>query len=77
MRRTAGITAKTGVFGASPYPGVPAMLEGLAMAGRRLFVATAKRVDFARRMLEHLGLASRFAAVYGALPGVGWTTSPS
>ena len=67
---------ETGVFDAAPYPGVPAMLDALAAAGRRVFIATAKRVDYARRMIDHLGLAPRFANIYGALPGGGLDHKP-
>src|SRR5262245_59641819 len=54
-----------GVFDACPYPGVPELLRRLAAAGLALFVATAKRVDFARTVLDHLGLAPFFRSVHG------------
>ena len=54
-----------GVFDARPYPGVPELLRRLAAAGLALFVATAKRVDFARTVLGHLGLAPFFRSVHG------------
>ncbi len=57
-----------GLFDARVYPGVPALLGQLASAGRPLFVATSKRVDFARTVLKHFGLAPNFRAAYG--PGL-------
>jgi phosphoglycolate phosphatase len=54
-----------GVYDASPYPGVPELLDGLAAAGKSLFVGTSKRIDLARRALGHFGLAPRFRAVHG------------
>lgn len=66
--------AQTGVHGAIPYKGIPEMLQALAAAGLTLHVATAKRVDYARTMLEHLGLAPHFQSINGALPGGGLDT---
>ena len=66
--------AQTGVRGATPYQGIPEMLEALRAAGKTLHVATAKRVDYARTMLEHLGLAPHFQSINGALPGGGLDT---
>jgi phosphoglycolate phosphatase len=54
-----------GVLDARPYPGVPELLVRLAAAGLALFVATAKRVDFARTVLGHFGLASFIRSVHG------------
>ncbi len=45
-----------------PYPGIP---EALAGAGRVLAVHTNKPGPMARRILEGLGLAQRFAVVLG------------
>jgi phosphoglycolate phosphatase len=55
-----------GVLDASLYEHVPLTLEGLATEGVHLAVATSKRVDFARQMLEHFGLADRFEIIAGA-----------
>lgn len=47
------------------YPGIAEALATLA--GRyRLFLATSKRIDFARRILEHFGFAPHFTAIQGA-----------
>jgi phosphoglycolate phosphatase len=47
------------------YDGVEEMLEALGDNGVRLGVATAKRVDFATRMLANLGVRRFFACVSG------------
>lgn len=66
VRRFRRYYGEVGLDDAALYEGVPAMLDGLARRGVTLAVATAKRVDFARRMLENLGLEPYFAAVSGA-----------
>jgi phosphoglycolate phosphatase len=48
------------------YPGVFALLHGLRERGHRLYVATSKRDDIARRILAHFELDSMFVAIYGA-----------
>lgn len=55
-----------GLFQSVPYPGIAEVLSALRAAGATLYVATSKRTDFARRILEHLGLAQHFARIYGA-----------
>jgi phosphoglycolate phosphatase len=57
-----------GLFDARPYPGVAEVLAGLAGAGKRLFVGTAKRTNFARTVLEHFGLAPLFRSIHGTEP---------
>jgi phosphoglycolate phosphatase len=52
----------------TPYDGIAAALEALAAASIPLFVATSKRVDFARRIVTHWGFGE-FQAVYGAEAG--------
>jgi phosphoglycolate phosphatase len=47
-----------------PYPGVPAALD--ALRGPTLAVLTNKPGPLARALLEGLGLASRFARIWGA-----------
>ena len=68
------IYGETGLFDAAPYPGIPEMLQ--ALQGRRLYVATAKREDYARRMLDHLDLSRHFTAIHGAQPGGGLDHKP-
>jgi phosphoglycolate phosphatase len=55
----------TGMFENALYPGVREGLERLRSAGHRLWVATSKPDVYARRILEHFGIADAFAGVYG------------
>jgi phosphoglycolate phosphatase len=55
-----------GLFDSRVYPGIEAALAGFCADGWQMFVATSKREDFARRILEHCGLADRFRAIYGS-----------
>ncbi len=48
------------------YPGLPALLEQLAGAGWLLGVASSKREDLVRRILEAKGLTEPFAVVAGS-----------
>lgn len=58
----------TGLYDATLFPGIAEAIEALYLGGHDLIVATAKRVDFARRLVENLGLASRFLGIYGSIP---------
>ena len=58
--------AEGGVTQAVLYDGIAELLHSLHRRGVRLGVATAKRVDFARLMLERLGVADLFDAIAGA-----------
>ena len=58
-----------GLFNAHVYEGIPKLLTDLASSGRTLLVGTSKTTPFARRILEHFGLAGVFADVYGSDPG--------
>ncbi len=58
----------TGLYDATLFPGIAEAIEQLYRAGHELIVATAKRVDFARRLVENLGLAPRFLGIYGSIP---------
>lgn len=53
------------VFRADPYPGIEALLDGLARNGVRLAVATSKPEPTALALLESLGLAGRFTTICG------------
>jgi phosphoglycolate phosphatase len=57
---------EVGVSAARAYDGVADALAQLQGSGVTLAVATAKREDFAERMLEALGLRTRLAVVAGA-----------
>ena len=56
--------AEVGLFENEVYPGIPEMLGELPSS--RAFVATAKPAVYARRIVDHFGLDTHFAAVYGA-----------
>ena len=55
-----------GLFENAVYPGVPEMLGRLQSAGRRLWIATSKPEEFARRIMEHFSLDCYFEGVCGA-----------
>ncbi|MCQ2430306.1 MAG: HAD family hydrolase [Clostridia bacterium] len=48
-----------------PYPGIRELLDTLRAQGMTLLVATSKPEVFARRILEHFGLADCFADICG------------
>ncbi|MBS0555146.1 MAG: HAD hydrolase-like protein, partial [Proteobacteria bacterium] len=54
----------TGYLQTAPYDGVGAMLARLAAGGCRLALATNKRLHPTRLILQHLGWAAHFDAVY-------------
>ena len=56
---------RVGVTAAVPYDGVVETVHRLSTAGVRLAIATAKRVDFARRMLARFALANYFDVIEG------------
>lgn len=58
-----------GLFDTTVYEGVVDMLDELAEGGYVLAVATSKPEVSARRVLDHLGLSSRFSAIAGATYG--------
>lgn len=55
-----------GIFENEVYPGIPALLQDLQAAGRRVVMATSKPEVFARRIMEHFSLAGYFDAICGA-----------
>jgi len=60
---------ESGLLGSEPYPGIVNALREIRQAGLRLYLATSKREAFARRILQHLELATYFDGVYGSVPG--------
>jgi len=58
-----------GLFENRVYEGVPEMLEHSARRARALFVATAKPLHAATRIVAHFDLARHFQSVHGAEPG--------
>ena len=55
-----------GMFENRVYPGIPQLLQALVQAGRTLHLCTSKPHPFARRILEHFGLAPFFASIHGS-----------
>jgi phosphoglycolate phosphatase len=56
----------TGLYENRVHEGIPAVLEGFRRDGHRMLVVTTKPTVFARRVVEHFGLAERFSDVVGA-----------
>ncbi|MBQ8786747.1 MAG: HAD family hydrolase [Oscillospiraceae bacterium] len=55
-----------GIFENRVYDGIPEALDMLKKGGKRLAVATSKPEVYAKRILEHFGLAEYFEVVTGA-----------
>lgn len=53
-----------GVLATGAYPGVDAMLDKLAAAGRPMHISTNKRLSVTLAMIEHLGWQPHFISVY-------------
>ena len=56
---------RVGLFENSLYAGIAEMLGPLDAAGHELRVVTVKPRPYARRILEHFGIADRFRGVHG------------
>ena len=61
--------ATVGIFENTVYDGVVEALGALEETGARLFVATSKPEVYARRIVEHFGLAAFFVEIFGAFEG--------
>jgi phosphoglycolate phosphatase len=59
---------ESGFRGSVPYPGIGAALEDMKANGLRLYLATSKRVVFARRILDYLKFTPLFDGIYGSTP---------
>ncbi|MCF8533467.1 MAG: HAD hydrolase-like protein [Reyranella sp.] len=59
---------ESGFLGSEPYPGIGRSLEEMKQAGLQIYLATSKRVTFARRILDHLGFATFFDGIHGSVP---------
>lgn len=57
-----------GQFECFVFPGVPEMLEALLAKGYRLCIATSKLEDYAKAMLDRLGIGKYFEQIIGATP---------
>jgi phosphoglycolate phosphatase len=55
-----------GLFRCTVYPGIAETLAALRSRGMTLMVATSKPTLYARRILDHHGMAKYFDAVYGS-----------
>lgn len=64
---------RRGILDCTPYPGIAEALGALHAGGARLVLATSKRRDFAVSILDRIGLAPLFSAVYGS--GLGATSA--
>ncbi len=58
--------ANRGAFENHPYPGIPELLNSWAEKGRTLILATSKPETYARRILEHFGMAGNFQLIVGS-----------
>ena len=58
--------SEKGMYENRVYPDVPAALETLKSGGFGIFLATSKPRVFARKILDHFGLARFFKRIYGA-----------
>jgi phosphoglycolate phosphatase len=56
----------TGLFENSVYPDIEPVLAALSRLRVRMFVATSKPHVFARRIIDHFGLACHFEHVFGS-----------
>ena len=55
-----------GLFENEVYPGIPALLADIKAAGKTVIIATSKPEAYARRILEHFGLAQYCDFICGA-----------
>jgi phosphoglycolate phosphatase len=55
-----------GLFENTVYPEIEPVLAKLSQSGFRMFVATSKPHVFARRIIDHFGLACHFEQVFGS-----------
>ena len=55
-----------GLFENSVYPDIADVLALLTQPSRRMFVATSKPHVFAKRIIDHFGLAGHFERVFGS-----------
>ncbi len=55
-----------GLYQAAVYPGIPEALARRRALGTRLVLCTAKVRGFARRVVDHFGLAPLLSGLYGA-----------
>ena len=66
VRRYRERYSEWGLYQAGVYPGVLQALAGHHARGTRLVLCTAKFHGFARRVVDHFGLAPLLSGIYGA-----------
>lgn len=57
---------RKGMFENHVYPGIPEVLTRLKEAGAKLYIATSKPEEFAKKIITHFDLDRYFTGVYGA-----------
>ena len=55
-----------GIFECNVYSGIPEVLKALNDANKSVILATAKPIEFAKRIIEHFGLSEYFSDMVGA-----------
>src|SRR5690606_10307545 len=55
-----------GLYENNPYPGIPDLLEELALSGKQLFIATSKLEKFALQIADHFGIDQYISQIKGA-----------
>ncbi len=58
--------APVGIFENGVYPGIPALLEALCAAGKRLAVATSKPTVYSVQICDRFGLSEYFETIVGS-----------
>ncbi len=58
--------APKGIFENAVIEGIPELLSKLKKQGKRLYVATSKPEEFAKKILAHFSLDSAFDGIYGS-----------
>lgn len=56
------------MFECELYPDIHEVLDALKQSGYRLFLATAKAIDFTQLLVDHFKLRDYFAGIYGVHP---------
>ncbi|WP_428205823.1 HAD family hydrolase [Enterococcus faecalis] len=57
---------RKGMFENHVYPGIPEVLTRLKEAGAKLYIATSKPEEFAKKIITHFDLDRYFTGIYGA-----------
>ncbi len=60
--------SETGLFLNAIYPGIAELLRSLRDRGIACYVATAKRTEAARKILNHYNLEPFFKSIHGSMP---------